>query len=53
MFSGIKKMVGSNKTVEENEQPPQIILAPDLLLTPCITRSAKKRKVEGISNKKR
>lgn len=52
MFSGIKKMVASNKTVEENEQP-QIISAPDMLLTPCITRSAKKRKLDGISNKKR
>lgn len=50
MFNGIKKMV-AGKTVEENE--PQIIVAPDLLLTPCITRSAKKRKIEGISNKKR
>ncbi|XP_017777488.1 PREDICTED: serine/arginine repetitive matrix protein 1-like isoform X2 [Nicrophorus vespilloides] len=49
MLNGLKKIV-SSKTEEVVQEFP-----PDLLLTPCITRSAKKRKIEsaGISNKKR
>lgn len=54
MFHGLKKMV-SSKSVDEGTK--QIASAtPDLLLTPCLTRSAKKRKVvhsTGFSSKRR
>lgn len=49
MFNGLKKMVGS-KTAEENPT-----VTPDLLLTPCPSRSAKKRKFDngGFSIRKK
>lgn len=51
IFGGLKRIVTHNK----NEDPPPIQAAPDLLMTPCLTRSAKKRKMEavGISAKRR
>ncbi|KAK9869240.1 hypothetical protein WA026_002991 [Henosepilachna vigintioctopunctata] len=50
MFNGLKKMVGN----KSDEVSPTIV-TPDLLLTPSITRSVKKRKMEtlGLSNKRK
>lgn len=45
MFNGIKKMVGSKANEDNNAN----VVTPDLLLTPCIRKSVKKRRVE-ISN---
>lgn len=52
MFSGLKKIVSSNKTTDEVS--PNIV-TPDLLLTPSITRSVKKRKADlsGLSLRKK
>lgn len=49
MFNGLKKIV-SNKVTEE--VPP---VTPDLLLTPCTSKSAKKRRFDngGFSIKKK
>lgn len=49
MFSGLKKIVGGKETSQSS------LVTPDLLMTPVITRSSKKRKVDhgGISQKKR
>lgn len=54
MFHGLKKMVSSKSVDEGSKQITSV--TPDLLLTPCLTRSAKKRKVvqsTGFSNKRR
>lgn len=50
MFNGLRKMVGN----KSDEMSPTIV-TPDLLLTPSISRSVKKRKLEsvGLSNKKK
>ncbi|XP_045483068.1 rho GTPase-activating protein gacN-like [Harmonia axyridis] len=50
MFNGLRKMVGNRS----DEMSPTIV-TPDLLLTPSISRSVKKRKMEsvGLSNKKK
>lgn len=49
MFSGLKKIVGGKETSQSS------LVTPDLLMTPVITRSSKKRKIDnsGISQKKR
>lgn len=50
MLNGLKKMVG-NKT---DDVPIPTAVTPDLLITPSLSRSMKKRKVEGgFSAKKR
>lgn len=49
MFNGLKKIVGSKA-----EEMPSTPVTPDLLMTPSLTKSAKKRKVDnGFSAKKR
>ncbi|XP_044746134.1 rho GTPase-activating protein gacN-like [Coccinella septempunctata] len=50
MFNGLRKMVGNR-----SEDMSPTIVTPDLLLTPSISRSVKKRKIEslGLSNKKK
>lgn len=45
MFSGLRKMVGS-KISEEDAQAVQVVM-PDLLVTPRIERSTKKRRMES------
>lgn len=55
MFNGLKKMVGAKSTDDITSQTA-ISATPDLLQTPCLTRSAKKRKVtqtSGFSSKRR
>lgn len=55
MFHGLKKMVSSKSVDDSHKQMTSA--TPDLLLTPCLTRSAaKKRKVmqsTGFSSKRR
>lgn len=53
MFSGLKKIVGS-KINEEDAQAVTVVM-PDLLVTPRIEHSVKKRKIENgnLSHKKR
>lgn len=53
MFSGLKKIVGS-KINEEDTQAVTVVM-PDLLVTPRIQRSVKKRRVENgnLSAKKK
>ncbi|KAF2885228.1 hypothetical protein ILUMI_20947 [Ignelater luminosus] len=52
MFNGLRKIV-SSKSVDTVTSP--VLVTPDLLITPNLTKSAKKRKLEGggFSNKKK
>lgn len=50
LFNGLKKIVSGKVT----EEPPVEVITPDVLLTPCLTRSCRKRKIENsFSSKKR
>lgn len=57
MFNGLKKIVGAKSTddISSTTSRSSIANTPDLLKTPIITRSAKKRKAQaaGFSSKRR